>query len=447
MSNRVLIVDDDPSFNKMLTAFLIRNGFNIISAFSSRSALDALNKGQFDLVLTDFKLPDMDGLSLITKIKTQKSKLPIILMTSYQDIRTAVKSIQLGAYEFVTKPLNPDELLLLIKKAISSELPSTQKKERKNEDTDFISGTSEEDQELLAHIKLVAPTKMSVLILGESGTGKEYTARLLHKQSKRSSKAFYAIDCGALSKELALSELFGHKKGAFTGALEEKKGVFELANNGTLFLDEVGNLSYEVQVQLLRVLQEKRIRPVGGSEEIPVDVRLISATNEEIKDNDFRLDLYHRLNEFTLKLSPIRNRQGDLERFAKHFVELAAGELGSETPTLSDEVLDFIKSYQWPGNLRELRNIMRGAVLLSGGKIVQLRHLPNQVRQQENAPVKPKKDKHAEQDLKRLQEETERELIVRVLKATKYNKSKTAMQLNIDRKTLYRKLKKYAIDH
>ncbi|MEM6816740.1 MAG: sigma 54-interacting transcriptional regulator, partial [Bacteroidota bacterium] len=196
-----------------------------------------------------------------------------------------------------------------------------------------------------------------------------------------------------------------------------------------------------------RVLQEKRIRPVGGSEEIPVDVRLISATNEEIKDNDFRLDLYHRLNEFTLKLSPIRNRQGDLERFAKHFVELAASELGSETPTLSDEVLDFIKSYQWPGNLRELRNIMRGAVLLSGGKIVQLRHLPNEVRQQENAPVKPKKDKHAEQDLKRLQEETERELIVRVLKATKYNKSKTAMQLNIDRKTLYRKLKKYAIDH
>lgn len=459
--SKILVVDDDPSFNKMVAVFLDRNKFEIVSVHSSKSAIEAFDHHTFDLMLTDFKLPDMDGLKLIEKVKEGKPNLPVILMTNYKDIRTAVKSIQLGAFEFVTKPINPDELLLLVRRAIASEIKKSSSKTIEEKHTkaskvsggivdDYIVGKSDDAQELWNHIELVAPTKMSVLILGESGTGKEYAARLLHDKSKRNHAPFFAIDCGALSKELAASELFGHVKGAFTGALYEKEGAFEKANGGTLFLDEIGNLSYDVQVQLLRVLQERSIRKVGHDQEVPVDVRVIAATNEGLKqaidEQNFRLDLYHRLNEFSLQVPPLRSIKDDLKEFIDHFLKLSALELNKEVPVLTNETLEILKQYSWPGNLRELRNIIRRSVLLCEGKQITTIHLPEEIRKEKLNASKIEGFSLLKTDLKKVRQENEKEMILRVLEETKYNKSRTAAILNIDRKTLYNKIKQYDIE-
>lgn len=453
--SKVLVVDDDPSFNKMLTVFLNRNQFEAISVHSSKSALEALKKHVFDLVLADFKLPDLNGLKLIECIKAEKSHLPVILMTNYRDIRTAVKSIQLGAYEFVTKPLNPSELLVLVNKAIASRGKEenvssvvTVQTPPLASGSDYIIGQSPEAQELWQHIGLVAPTKMNVLILGESGTGKEYAARMLHKKSSRSHGPFVAIDCGALSRELAASELFGHVKGAFTGALFNKTGAFEKARGGTLFLDEIGNLSYEVQVQLLRALQERKIRRLGSDDEISVDARIIAATNEGLKNamdqHTFRLDLYHRLNEFSLHVPALRDITHDLPVFIDHFLELSAQELGKAAPAMGDEVLKIFNTYSWPGNLRELRNIVRRSVLLCDGHVITPGLLPEDIRYEQ---LKPHSGNAANNpDLKMVLNKTEKETILDALAQTRYNKSKAAAVLNIDRKTLYNKIKQYGIE-
>lgn len=457
--SKILVVDDDPSFNKMLTLFLNRNEFEAIPVHSSRSALEALNQHTFDLVLTDFKLPDLNGLELIEHIKEGKAQLPIILMTNYRDIRTAVKSIQLGAFEFVTKPINPSELLLLVKNAIAfkngkaeSKIHSENTELKQANEGDYIIGKSKAARELWHHIGLVAPTKMSVLILGESGTGKEYAARLLHEKSSRKESPFYAIDCGALSRELAASELFGHVKGAFTGALSNKTGAFEKAHGGTLFLDEVGNLSYEVQVQLLRALQERKIRPVGSDEDIAVDLRIIAATNEGLKQaidqQSFRLDLYHRLNEFSLHVPSLKVIKDDLRTFVDHFLIVSARELEREIPTLSEETFEVLKNYSWPGNLRELRNIIRRSVLLCQGDTITPKVLPEEIcyehiKQPESRPDNVSLTDH---DLKSVLINTEKEMILNALGKTRYNKSKTATLLNIDRKTLYNKIKQYGIE-
>ncbi len=452
---KILVVDDDPSFNKMLTVFLNRNQFEVISVHSSKSALEALKKNIFDLVLTDFKLPDLNGLRLIERIKAESSRLPVILMTNYKDIRTAVKSIQLGAYEFVTKPLNPSELLVLVNKAIASRgkeagvsSTSRSKAAPSASTPDYIIGQSPEAQELWQHIGRVAPTKMNVLILGESGTGKEYAARMLHEKSSRKQGPFIAIDCGALSKELAASELFGHVKGAFTGALYNKTGAFESAGAGTLFLDEIGNLTYEVQVQLLRALQERKIRRIGSDHDISVDVRIIAATNEGLKkainQDSFRLDLYHRLNEFSLHVPALRHITEDLPAFIDHFLELSSRELDKAAPTLSEEVLEIFNNYSWPGNLRELRNIIRRSVLLCDGTLITPGLLPDDIRYAQNKPDSVKTPDS--QDLKTVRNSIEKDTILDALAQTRYNKSKAAAVLNIDRKTLYNKIRQYGIE-
>jgi two-component system response regulator HydG len=453
----ILVVDDDPTFNKMLSTFLMRNNYAVENVFSSKSALEELKNSHFDIVLTDFKLPDLDGLELIEAIKKQHPQLPIILMTTYRDIRTAVKSIQMGAFEFVTKPVNPDEILLLIESALKS-VPSadansrTNKAKEKADQVTYIVGKSKSAEKMWEHIELVAPTKMSVLILGESGTGKEYAAKMIHDKSKRKSAPFIAIDCGALTKDLAASELFGHKKGAFTGAVGDKKGAFEIASGGTLFLDEIGNLTYEVQMQLLRVLQERKVKPVGSEQAKGIDVRIVAATNDTLdagsKDREFRQDLYHRLNEFTIKIQPLRNRKDDLDEFFNHFLNLAATELEKTKPKISNEAYNVLVSYHWPGNLREMRNIIRRAVLLSTNDKIDLAQLPQEiVHAKEDPDFTNEEGVNADiVDLKVLKETNEREMIIRVLKETRYNKSKAAAILNIDRKTLYNKLKLYEID-
>lgn len=445
---KIMIVDDDPSFNGMLTAFLTRNSYEVSSAHSSSSALTLLKKGNFDLVLTDFKLPDVDGLELIQQIKADDPSMPVILITNYSDIRTAVRSIKLGAYEYVTKPVIPDELLITVQRALQGR-EATPERESRPLENDFIIGSGTSAVDLWEHVQMVAPTNMSVLITGESGTGKEYVARMLWRKSKRAQGPFIAIDCGTMSKELAASELFGHEKGSFTGATHDKKGQFELAHKGTLFLDEIGNLPHDVQANLLRAIQERTIRRIGSDRETKVDVRIITATNEPldaaISHEKFRNDLYHRLNEFELKIPPLRERIEDLPEFISFFLEQANRELNKNIKGIDDQAIEIFKRYSWPGNLRELRNIVTRATLLCSGDVITSRQIPpGLLAPKPNASAGNKSVNTT--NLKLIQEEQEKETILRVLRDTRYNKSKAARLLNIDRTTLYVKIRQYGID-
>lgn len=446
---KVLIIDDDITFNLMLKTFLEKNSFEVVQSSSGKEALRAVGKTIFDVILVDLRLPDINGIDLLKKIKPSCPKATILLMTSYADIKTAVSAIKAGAYDYITKPLNPDELLLTLNQRLKQGEPTDEKE--KTPSFDYISGKSEEAQKIEEYVSLVAPTAMSVLVLGESGTGKEYISRAIHEQSKRKSNPFVAVDCGALSKELAASELFGHTKGSFTGAVADKKGQFEIADKGTLFLDEIGNLSYEIQVKLLRAIQEKKIRKVGGEKDIEVDVRLITATNEELKEavdrGEFREDLYHRINEFKIEVPPLRKRGADIHLFADYFLSVANKELEKDIQGFSEEVYHKFCAYSWPGNLREMKNVIKRGVLLTQGEIIEVQALPAEII---NAVAVPTSKENIflneSNDLKNLQQRMEKEMIINALEQFKYNKSKVAKALNIDRKTLYNKLKLYEIE-
>ncbi|MCT4601992.1 MAG: sigma-54 dependent transcriptional regulator [Marinifilum sp.] len=447
---RILIIDDDATICLMLQGLLKRKGFEADTVFSAGEAIKKLEDDAFDLVLSDFRLPDFDGLELLQKIKAMHPSVPVIIMTSYADIRTAVSAIKMGAFEYVTKPLNPDEILLLINSALekAQEKQETPKKKEKKKKpaVDFVRGESSSSLQIDQYIKLVAPTDMSVIIEGESGTGKEIAARRIHAESNRKGKIFVAVDCGALSTDLAGSELFGHIKGSFTGAITDKEGQFEAAKGGTLFLDEIGNLSYEIQVKLLRALQERKVRRIGSNKDIDVDVRIVVATNEDlalsVNKGDFREDLYHRLNEFKITVPALRNRGEDIVLFANYFLDLSNNELNKDVEKFSDEVLDKFRTYSWPGNLRELRNVVRRSVLLSQGEQVEVISLPNEILNDQ-----PKNDVVIEgSNLKLIQAANEKELIISTLRKVNFNKSKAARLLNIDRKTLYNKIKQYGIE-
>jgi two-component system response regulator HydG len=424
---RILIIEDDRTFSQILEGFLKKHQHEPHVDYGIAKSLETLEKQSFDLLLVDYRLPDGTGLEVLTFLREKGILTPVIIMTSFNDVKTAVKSIQLGAIDYITKPVNPDELLMLLDNVLKKpELLTAHSIEH----ADAIKGKSATADKLYEHIALVAPTDMSVIIQGESGTGKEYAARALHMQSKRKDKPFIAIDCGALSKDLAASELFGHAKGAFTGAVTEKKGQFEAAHGGTLFLDEVGNLSYEIQIKLLRALQEKVIQPLGTTKSIKVDVRIIAATNDDLKNSvtqgTFREDLYHRLNEFKIQLPALRERGKDLEIFIKHFIKQSNLELERNVTSISTEARSVLLKYDWPGNLRELRNVIKRMVLLTAD---------------EGRGAKP-----SGSDLKAINEVNEKSLIQETLVKVKYNKSKAAKVLNIDRKTLYSKMERYEIE-
>lgn len=442
MGTKILLIEDDPTFAKIVTTFLTKKGYQINTASNLKAGEQLLRLEKFDLLLLDYRLPDGIGLELIAKMGTHFPALPIVIITSFDDVRTAVKSIQSGAFEYIIKPINPDELLLVIESALDKKEPAKEKEHTPKTTPSFIKGESEIAKRLYEYVDLVAPTEMSVMIIGESGTGKEHIARSIHNQSKRSGGPFIAVDCGVLSKELAASELFGHAKGAFTGALQDKVGVMEKANGGTLFLDEIGNLGYDVQVKLLRTLQERTIEPVGSGKSIPIDIRLISATNEnllqEIGSGNFREDIYHRINEFKIQMPALRERGVDLELFIQYFVEQSNQELDRSVKRLSPEIIQVFKKYDWPGNLRELRNVIKRSVLLSKTDEIGIELLPEEMisRAQTSNP----------NDLKLVQETNERELILNALVQTRYNKTKAAQLLNIDRKTLYSKMEKYRLD-
>ena len=442
MANSILIVEDDLTFATMLKTWLGRKGFSVYTASGVAAACKELENNDIDLVLSDLRLPDGDGTSLLDWKRDNNKDIPVIIMTSYADIQSAVNAMKNGACDYVSKPVRPDELLKKIEEAIKSLSPSAQAAKPAGNvavENEYMEGKSELARQMYNYVALVAPTPMAVLINGASGTGKEYVAKRIHMQSKRSDKPFVAIDCGSIPKELAASEFFGHVKGSFTGAINDKVGAFVEANGGTLFLDEVGNLSYDVQVQLLRALQERRIRPVGSATEIEVDVRLVCATNENLLDaiarGSFREDLYHRINEFTLRMPSLQERRDDIMLFANFFLDRANRELGRELVGFDADATILLQGYSWPGNLRQLKNIVNRATLLAQGCFITAADLDLPVMANENSNVQPLFDK-----------DDEKKRILDALKHTGNNKSKAAALLGIDRKTLYNKLKLYGVE-
>lgn len=440
---KILLVEDDVTFSQLLEGFLKKNGHEVDLKYDVKSSIGSIRETDYHLLLLDYRLPDGNGLEVLTAARKMGLPVPAIIMTSFNDVRTAVTAMRSGAFDYITKPVNPDELLMVINGALAKR----EIKEPVSVDNlpGFIKGNSDASDQLQEYIKLVAPTDMSVLIQGESGTGKEYAARAIHNESKRADKAFLAIDCGALSKELAASELFGHVKGSFTGAVADKKGQFEMASGGTLFLDEVGNLGYEVQIKLLRALQERVIQPVGSTGQVKVNVRIITATNDDllssISQGDFREDLYHRMNEFKILLPALRHRGKDLDLFLGHFIEVANKELDRDVKSVSPEVMQIFRQYDWPGNLRELKNVVRRMVLLTRDQQAGIMALPDEMIISIHKTPKPDGS-----DLKAQNEVNEKALIQETLHKVRYNKSQAAKLLNIDRKTLYSKMEKYQIE-
>lgn len=439
---RILLVDDDTTFCLMLKTWLTKRGFQVDESFSCREALTKTKGTGYDIVLTDLRLPDEDGMYLLKRIKATAPDVQVILMTGYADIHTAVQAMKLGAFDYVAKPIIPDEILKKIQEALGQTVQHGDKKDREVQSVPYIKGTSQEANKLFEYISLVAPTMMTVLISGESGSGKEYIARLIHNRSQRKDAPFVAVDCGAIPKDLAASEFFGHIKGAFTGAVNDKTGYFVQASGGTIFLDEIGNLGYEVQVQLLRALEERKVKPVGSDKEIAFDVRIISATNENLKkavaEGSFREDLYHRLNEFSLQALSLRNRREDIPVFANYFLAASNEELGKEVVGFEDEVMKIFREYAWPGNLREMRNVVKRATLLCQSDFISVEHIPVELAHSAGVPE--------ETDLALKRERNEVDLIREALAQCRNNKSEAARLLKIDRKTLYNKMKLYSIE-
>ena len=440
MKHTILIVEDDASFGVMLQTWLKKNDYDAILATRYAQAKKEITTRNIDLILTDLRLPDGDGILLMAWVREQlRSHVPFIVMTGYAEVQTAVSAMKLGAFDYLKKPINPS----LLEEKIVAALESQQEVEELYVPKKvMVKGHSESIKRLYKHVELVAPTKFSVLILGESGTGKEFIAEMIHECSPRRDKPFIAVDCGSLSKELAPSELFGHLKGSFTSAIADKKGVFEQAKGGTVFLDEVGNLPYEVQMQLLRSLQEQKVRPVGSASDISVDVRIVAATNDNleraIEQGRFRQDLYHRINEFTLQVPPLRDRIDDLEEFADFFVKQANEELGKSVKGVSPKALNAMKQMYWNGNIRELRNVIRRCVLFAEGDYIEAEDLP--VYSDTNESSTSSNDDFA------LRPGNEREQIEAALKKARGNKTVAARLLQIDRKTLYNKMHQLGID-
>ena len=442
----------------MLQTWLRRKGFEVDKATSVGAAVKLLvDMKSVDLVLSDLRLPDHDGLRLLAWMHEHSINAPFIVMTNYAEVQNAVLAMKSGAADYIAKPVQPDILLQKINDAMeqntqqskatiqnstTQNAPTAHNSKLKTQNSEaaprYIEGKSEASRQLYSYVELVAPTPMSVLILGASGTGKEYVAHRIHDLSQRHDRPFFALDCGAIPRDVAASEFFGHKKGAFTGADADKRGAFEIANGGTLFLDEVGNLSYEVQVQLLRALQERRIRPVGGTKEIDIDIRLVCATNENLEEavseGRFREDLYHRINEFTIYMPKLSERGSDLFLFADLFISHANEELNRNVEGFDSGAAEMLASHSWPGNLRELNNVVKRAVLLTRGSQITTAELTLAMGQIRTDNVLQLHD-----------EDTERQRIITALQQTNGNKAKAARLLGVDRKTIYNKIEKLGI--
>ncbi len=453
MNKRILIIDDDALVCTLLDGYLTNNGYEVDTAHSAKKGIEKFKEAYFDIVLCDYRLGDKkDGKDVLMEIKAHNPAAIVLIITAYSDIKLAVDIIKAGAYDYIIKPLLPEEILNILSKAIDQQ----GKKIKNAEDgsrssSEYLEGNSITTRELYRQIDLVAPTNFSIILYGESGTGKEVIAKTIHDKSNRKGKPFIAMDCGTLSKELAGSELFGHMKGSFTGALADKDGHFELANGGTLFLDEVANLPPEIQASLLRVIQERKFKKVGGNTEIQIDIRVIVASNENLQEayrkGKFREDLYHRFNEFAINLPPLRNRKEDIPLFADFFLQKTMEELNKTLEGFDEEVMEIFVHYNWPGNLREFRNVVRRCALLTDKGYISAVSLPGEIS---SLPIiipgalpDPAEPNKKIMNLKHSASKAEYETILNVLKEVNFNKRKAAEVLKIDRKTLYNKIRGY----
>ncbi|HQB94303.1 MAG TPA: sigma-54 dependent transcriptional regulator [Candidatus Omnitrophota bacterium] len=451
MFESILLVEDDSNSRKGLTQFLQALDYDVITAANGREGFDLFKEENPDLVIADIRMPEMDGVTLLEKIREEKPSAKVILLTAYGSVEDAVKAMKKGAFYYLTKPVNLEELELLVKKTFSSRQLEEENRELKREifSERYHEGTliaeSPKMKELLRTADKIAASSASVLIEGESGTGKELIARRIHEMSPRSQNPFVAVHCAALTETLLSSELFGHEKGAFTGAVERRQGRFERAHQGSLFLDEIGEISKDTQVKLLRVLQEGEFERVGGVKTIKVDVRLIAATNktliDEVKKQSFREDLYYRINVIYLKMPPLRERKEDIPPLVNTFMRRYGIRNGKKLRGIAPDALEALLRYDWPGNVRELKNIVERMIVLSAGEELTLDQVPDDIRGPRPVAASFVSGNSAVTTLT----DAEKELIRNALRETNGNKSKAAEKLGISRRTLYRKIEEYQI--
>ncbi|GAB4340590.1 MAG: sigma-54 dependent transcriptional regulator [Candidatus Abyssubacteria bacterium] len=462
MPANIMIVDDEARMRRVLQLFFEEDGHTIILAENGEEALNKLRESRIDLVICDMRMPRMNGIELLGKIKERTPQLPVIIMTAYGEVKTAVKAMKLGAENYVTKPLDMEELRILALRAIEKgslikeNLQLRTELDSRFDISNFI-GRSEKMQRVFGIIEQVAPTNTTVLVTGESGTGKELVARAIHAKSPRHHKPFVVVNCAALSEHLLESELFGHVKGAFTGAHSDRQGRFELADGGTLFLDELALMSVSLQGKLLRVLQEKEFEPVGGTQTVKVDVRIIGATNKNLErlleEKTFREDLYYRLNVVEIHMPPLRERKDDIPMLADHCIARFNRELGKNIKAVSEEALRLLMEYDWPGNVRELENLLERAMVLGDSEILGIENFPAQIVRLLHEPTTPldalSNLKLPERGLSLIEtiEEIEKSFIRDALERTGGNKTKAAELLGVTRKIMRYKSEKYGLAH
>jgi DNA-binding NtrC family response regulator len=457
---KILIVDDDPSIRNMLTIVLKKSGYGVISTDSGKSTLDKLKKETFDLIISDIKMQDINGIELLKKIKSIIPEIPVIMITAYASANDAVEAMKLGAEDYITKPFNLDELKIIIDRAIykkNIEIENIQLKSRLTDKEKFenIVGKNRKMLKIFDLINTVSKTDSTILINGESGTGKELIARAIHNKSERSSCEFVSINCGALPENLLESELFGHTKGAFTDAYKEKKGLFEVATKGTLFLDEVSEMSQKMQVKLLRAIQERKIRRVGSNEEVEVDVRIISATNkdlnEEMKSGEFRSDLFYRLNVISIDLPPLRERKDDISLLLQYFLKIYNEKFNRNIEGFEKEVLDLFVNYPWPGNVRELENFVERVVALEKEKFITVKSLPSDLVYSisDNKGTLPTDIEALFQDenfnFSEYIDDLSRKIILKAFQINHLNMKKTAEMLKLNYRSLRYLMDKYQL--
>jgi DNA-binding NtrC family response regulator len=454
--SRLLLVDDEPEIGWILSRALREMGFEVATAETAQAALAAFESQAPELVLLDLRLPDGDGLDVLRRMRELDEHVPVIMLTGHGTIESAVRAMKGGAFDYLIKPVHLEEVRVVIEKGLETrrlmaEVHTLRAAMRERASPDDLVGGSPAMEELRQFIARVAPYDVSILIRGESGTGKELVAHAIHGQSKRRRGPFIPLDCAALPETLVESELFGHERGAFTGATQRRLGRFELAHTGTLFLDEIGNLPLSTQMKLLRVLEDRAITRLGGRGQIPIDVRIVAATHvsfeDALREGRFREDLYHRLNEFTIQVPPLRERSEDIPVLVEHFLARLGAELDKPVPGATPEAVAALRAYAWPGNVRELRNALKRAAVLAEGTIL-LADLPAEVRGRAPAPGAggPARVGTALKDVVRqVVETTERDLILRTLERTRWNRSQAARLLGINHKTLYNKLREYGL--
>ncbi|MDO9464037.1 MAG: sigma-54 dependent transcriptional regulator [bacterium] len=449
--NKILVIDDEKSMLEFLSIMLTKDGFSVASSDRGKEGINMFKNTHFDLVIVDIKMPEISGIDVLKSIRSYDTSAVVLMITAYASVDTAIEAMKLGAFDYIAKPFKIERIRVVIRKALQQrELLDENinlKKQLKSEyDFKNIIGNSLPIRDVFDKVRKISHTDATVLLYGETGAGKELFARAIHYNSPRKSNPFISIDCGALTETLLESELFGHVKGAFTGAIEHKKGLFEAADGGTIFLDEVGVASPQIQTKLLRVLQEHEIKRVGGNKSIKVDVRVIAATNtdleQQIKDGKFREDLFYRLSVIPIVLPPLRERRDDIPLLVSHFLKKYTRKAGSKSKKILPEVVQILMKYNWPGNIRELENVIERAVILEEGDTISIESLPDKLREQE---IEIDEDRLIAEGLKNTVEQTERNIILKAFKECAGNQYQTAKKLKVSRQNLQYKLKKYRI--